>query len=73
MENNQDAPRKSPAPPGHHPPTPSATARTTSGEFVCSICGDSFKRLEHMSRHKLSHSDDKPYCCPTCSKSFTRK
>ncbi|OCK79360.1 hypothetical protein K432DRAFT_383157 [Lepidopterella palustris CBS 459.81] len=50
-----------------------SSSSSHSPEFVCPFCGDSFKRLEHLSRHKLSHSDERPYHCPTCHKAFTRK
>jgi uncharacterized Zn-finger protein len=51
----------------------SSQSRAAHQEFLCPYCGDSFKRLEHLFRHKLSHSDDRPYQCPTCGKAFTRK
>ena len=40
--------------------------------FVCprSDCNRSFKRREHLTRHKLIHSFDKPFECEECNKSF---
>ncbi|KAF4626545.1 hypothetical protein G7Y89_g11610 [Cudoniella acicularis] len=46
---------------------------SADAKFQCSICGDSFKRLEHLSRHRKSHVNDKPYGCPICKKHFTRR
>lgn len=41
--------------------------------FVCTICGDTFKRMEHLSRHQLSHNGTRPFSCPTCSRAFGRR
>ncbi|KTG01519.1 hypothetical protein cypCar_00027672 [Cyprinus carpio] len=27
----------------------------------------------HLNRHRLSHSDEKPFCCPVCQQRFKRK
>lgn len=51
----------------------SSSRSWNSLEFSCSLCGDTFKRLEHLSRHKLSHTEERPYSCPMCNKGFTRK
>ncbi|KAN0063391.1 hypothetical protein ACQY0O_004557 [Thecaphora frezii] len=40
--------------------------------FVC-FCGKQFKRHEHMSRHKATHSDEMKYECPICGKGFRRQ
>jgi DNA-directed RNA polymerase subunit RPC12/RpoP len=44
-----------------------------SGRLMCSTCGDSFTRLEHLSRHRLSHTDSRPYSCQACGKRFARR
>ena len=39
---------------------------------TCDTCEKSFKRSEHLARHLLRHSGEKPYCCETCHRSFSR-
>ncbi|KAL2829634.1 fungal-specific transcription factor domain-containing protein [Aspergillus pseudoustus] len=42
-------------------------------KYKCATCGDEFKRLEHLSRHRLSHTNSRPFVCPVCEKCFTRR
>ncbi|GIJ91424.1 hypothetical protein Asppvi_010389 [Aspergillus pseudoviridinutans] len=44
-----------------------------SGKNQCSYCYRSFARSEHLSRHERSHRNERPYRCPSCSGTFTRK
>ncbi|XP_040604015.1 LOW QUALITY PROTEIN: myc-associated zinc finger protein-like [Mesocricetus auratus] len=53
---------------------------TTSGKRIrirknhaCEMCGKAFRDVYHLNRHKLSHSDEKPYQCPVCQQRFKRK
>ncbi|KIH87282.1 hypothetical protein SPBR_04603 [Sporothrix brasiliensis 5110] len=46
--------------------------RNDSCRFACSSCGRSFKRLEHLGRHRQSHQAVKRYACPVCLKRFAR-
>lgn len=48
----------------------------TQHKHVCHFhyCGWSFKRYEHLKRHMLVHTGERPYSChfPGCGKSFSR-
>ena len=48
----------------------------TQHKHVCHFhyCGWSFKRYEHLKRHMLVHTRERPYSChfPGCGKSFSR-
>lgn len=39
----------------------------------CDMCGKAFRDVYHLNRHKLSHSDEKPFECPICQQRFKRK
>lgn len=43
---------------------------TTSHQ--CPVCFKSYKRREHLQRHRKSHSVDRPHRCPACPSSFHR-
>ncbi|KAF7724309.1 hypothetical protein EC973_001155 [Apophysomyces ossiformis] len=49
---------------------------TTKHKHVCkyAYCGWSFKRYEHLKRHMLVHTGERPHVChfPGCGKSFSR-
>ncbi|CAM1329772.1 Uncharacterised protein g10114 [Pycnogonum litorale] len=49
--------------------------RTGEKAYTCKIlkCKKSFARNEELTRHKRTHSGERPYMCSTCSKSFGRK
>ncbi|XP_054664702.1 myc-associated zinc finger protein isoform X2 [Grus americana] len=56
-----------------------AAAASASGpkrarkNHACEMCGKAFRDVYHLNRHKLSHSDEKPYQCPVCQQRFKRK
>ncbi|XP_062382839.1 myc-associated zinc finger protein [Sardina pilchardus] len=40
---------------------------------ACEACGKAFRDVYHLNRHRLSHSDEKPFSCPVCQQRFKRK
>ncbi|KAK1545823.1 hypothetical protein CPAR01_03325 [Colletotrichum paranaense] len=40
---------------------------------VCSICGRSFMRRDHLKRHKQTHITEKPIECNYCGRKFARR
>lgn len=38
----------------------------------CEICKATFRRRDHLKRHRTLHTGAKKFCCPTCSKAFGR-
>ncbi|KAF3845883.1 hypothetical protein F7725_002961 [Dissostichus mawsoni] len=53
-------------------PNPSNT-NTVRKNHACEACGKAFRDVYHLNRHRLSHSDEKPYFCPVCQQRFKRK
>ena len=39
----------------------------------CSICLRGFVRLEHLKRHALVHTQERPFVCEHCDKKFGRR
>ncbi|KAG8543474.1 hypothetical protein GDO81_024575 [Engystomops pustulosus] len=54
-------------------PGPSPTAKKIRKNHACEMCGKAFRDVYHLNRHKLSHSDEKPYSCHVCQQRFKRK
>ena len=44
-------------------------------KYPCDICGKKFTRPQHVTRHKLLHTGERPHTCPrdNCDKSFSRE
>lgn len=46
---------------------------TVRKNHACETCGKAFRDVYHLNRHRLSHSDEKPFSCPICQQRFKRK
>ncbi|XP_061558340.1 vascular endothelial zinc finger 1-like isoform X1 [Phycodurus eques] len=58
----------------HHQQTvPKKPAKPVKKNHGCELCGKAFRDVYHLNRHKLSHSDEKPFECPICHQRFKRK
>ncbi|XP_078535879.1 vascular endothelial zinc finger 1 isoform X8 [Lissotriton helveticus] len=54
-------------------PTPKKPSKPVKKNHPCEMCGKAFRDVYHLNRHKLSHSDEKPFECPVCNQRFKRK
>lgn len=52
-------------------PVPGSTPGAL-GSVRCGDCGAVFSRAEHLTRHKRSHTNERPFACSDCGKSFSR-
>lgn len=50
-----------------------AATPTTPTQHACPECNRVFARRIHMTRHRLIHSDEKPFACDICPKRFRRQ
>uniref|UniRef100_A0A4W4E2M3 C2H2-type domain-containing protein n=1 Tax=Electrophorus electricus TaxID=8005 RepID=A0A4W4E2M3_ELEEL len=41
-----------------------------NGEYVCSVCGESFFSLAQLAKHVQFHDRDRPFPCAVCGKRF---
>ncbi|XP_057717299.1 myc-associated zinc finger protein [Corythoichthys intestinalis] len=55
------------------PPVATPPANQVRKNHACEACGKAFRDVYHLNRHRLSHSDEKPYSCPVCQQRFKRK
>ncbi|KAM6970471.1 vascular endothelial zinc finger 1-like [Aplochiton taeniatus] len=53
--------------------TPKKPPKPVKKNHGCEMCGKAFRDVYHLNRHKLSHSDEKPFECPICQQRFKRK
>ncbi|TPX56299.1 hypothetical protein PhCBS80983_g04622 [Powellomyces hirtus] len=68
----------SPSPPPSSPPTSAAKGSSISPSsnplkrYKCPQCDLCFRRAEHLARHVMTHSGDKPFPCSRCGRGFSR-
>ncbi|RDW65771.1 Zn(II)2Cys6 transcription factor [Aspergillus mulundensis] len=43
-----------------------------NSDLACSICHETFRRVEHLKRHALTHDDAKPHACQFCGAQYKR-
>ncbi|XP_077475951.1 myc-associated zinc finger protein [Stigmatopora argus] len=55
------------------PPSAVPPPNQVRKNHACEACGKAFRDVYHLNRHRLSHSDEKPYSCPVCQQRFKRK
>ncbi|KAJ5698973.1 hypothetical protein N7462_000978 [Penicillium macrosclerotiorum] len=46
--------------------------KPTDKHFRCTVCQRGFTRIDHLKRHHLRHSGQKPYSCVFCNEAFAR-
>ncbi|XP_064593732.1 myc-associated zinc finger protein [Zonotrichia leucophrys gambelii] len=51
----------------------SAAASAARKSHACDTCGKAFRDVYHLKRHRLSHTDERPFQCPVCQQRFKRK
>ena len=49
-----------------------SAATDTPGVHRCPVCLKTYKRREHLQRHRSSHSSERPHRCILCNASFQR-
>jgi hypothetical protein len=42
-------------------------------KHCCLVCHHAFSKAEHLMRHSRTHSEERPFTCPACGKSFARQ
>ncbi|KAG5836765.1 hypothetical protein ANANG_G00232060 [Anguilla anguilla] len=57
----------------HQQGAPKKPPKPVKKNHGCEMCGKAFRDVYHLNRHKLSHSDEKPFECPICQQRFKRK
>lgn len=58
---------------GAHPPTRKKRKNGPPVRPACGDCGKEFSNQSALSKHKLTHSDERKFVCNQCSKAFKRQ
>ena len=45
----------------------------SSSSFRCEVCGRGFSRQEHVRRHMMLHTGERPFKCKDCPMTFYRE
>ncbi|NXA74436.1 MAZ protein, partial [Thryothorus ludovicianus] len=48
----------------------SAKKAASRKSHACDTCGKAFRDVYHLKRHRLSHTDERPFQCPVCQQRF---
>lgn len=53
---------------------PPKEASPEDKRYVCETCYKGFRRVEHLKRHKKTHTNERPFACPIpdCGRKFSR-
>ncbi|XP_014218337.2 uncharacterized protein LOC106646732 [Copidosoma floridanum] len=54
-------------------PRPKASSPNRQGPQQCQVCGKVFNNASALTKHKLTHSDERKYSCNLCGKAFKRQ
>lgn len=46
--------------------------RSKKGPFICGECRKEFSNQSTLTKHMITHSDERKFVCPQCSKAFKR-
>ncbi|XP_050311647.1 zinc finger protein 239-like [Anthonomus grandis grandis] len=49
------------------------TTKPTKKNYLCDTCGQGFKDSDNLKKHKISHTEDRPFLCLECGKGFKHK
>ncbi|KAI8587763.1 hypothetical protein BDZ88DRAFT_453731 [Geranomyces variabilis] len=53
-------------------PTSSSSSSSSAKRYKCTTCPLMFRRAEHLTRHVMTHSGDRPFTCSECGRGFSR-